>query len=141
VDEDSVGATGPPVASPRSARDLVALIGLKHLPTRHGASFTVAGEAVALFRAGDRVWAVEDRNPYTACGIAGGRLSRVGHTPVVVSPMYHLVFDLRTGACLNAIDLPQQRLRTFAVELIGDVVHVGPAFSPRAPLAELSIGA
>ena len=120
---------------------MVALIGLKHLPTRHGASFTVAGEAVALFRAGDRVWAVEDRNPYTACGIAGGRLSRVGHTPVVVSPMYHLVFDLRTGACLNAIDMPQQRLRTFAVELIGDVVHLGPALSPPARLAEVSIGA
>ena len=120
---------------------MVALIGLKHLPTRHGASFTVAGEAVALFRTGDRVWAVEDRNPYTACGIAGGRLSRVGHTPVVVSPMYHLVFDLRTGACLNAIDMPQQRLRTFAVELIGDVVHVGPALSARATLAGVSIGA
>jgi nitrite reductase (NADH) large subunit/nitrite reductase (NADH) small subunit len=55
--------------------------------------------------------------------------------------MYHLVFDLRTGACLNAIDLPQQRLRTFAVELIGDVVHVGPALGPRVPLAEMSIGA
>ena len=129
------------MASPRSARDLVALIGLKHLPTRHGASFTVAGQAVALFRAGDQVWAVEDRNPYTACGIAGGRLSRVGHTPVVVSPMYHLVFDLRTGACLNAIDLPQQRLRTFAVEVIGDVVHVGPAHTPRPRLAEMSISA
>jgi nitrite reductase/ring-hydroxylating ferredoxin subunit len=141
VDEDSDGDAGPPVVSPSAARDMVALIGLKHLPTRHGASFTVAGEAVALFRAGDRVWAVEDRNPYTACGVAGGRLSRVGHTPVVVSPMYHLVFDLRTGACLNAVDMPQQRLRTFAVELIGGVVHVGPALSPRAPLAGLSIGA
>jgi nitrite reductase (NADH) small subunit len=112
------------VAPPSAAPDLVALCGLKHLPTRHGAAFTVAGEAVALFRAGDRVWAVEDRNPYTGCGVAGGRMSRVGHTPVVVSPLYHLVFDLRTGACLNAVDLPQQRLRTYPVEVVADVVHV-----------------
>ena len=103
----------------------MALCGLKHLPTRHGAAFTVAGTPLALFRAGDHVWAVEDRNPYTGCGLAGGRLSRVGRTPVVVSPLYHLVFDLRTGACLNAVDLPQHRLRTYPVEVVADVVHVG----------------
>ena len=51
-------------------------------------------------------------------------MSRVGHTPVVVSPLYHLVFDLRTGACLNAVDLPQQRLRTYPVEVVADIVHV-----------------
>lgn len=124
MDEDPERAAGPRVASPRAARDLVALCGLKHLPTRHGAAFTVAGKALALFRAGDRVWAVEDRNPYTGCGVAGGRMSRVGRTPVVVSPLYHLVFDLRTGACLNAVDLPQQRLRTYPVEVLADVVHV-----------------
>jgi nitrite reductase/ring-hydroxylating ferredoxin subunit len=125
VDEDPDGAAGPRTAAPRAAHDLVALCGLKHVPTRHGAAFTVAGVALALFRAGDRVWAVEDRNPYTGCGVAGGRLSRVGRTPVVVSPMYHLVFDLRTGACLNAVGLlPQQRLRTFPVEVVAEVVHV-----------------
>ena len=124
MDEDPDAAAGPRSTSPRAARDLVALCGLKHLPTRHGAAFTVAGRALALFRAGDRVWAVEDRNPYTGCGIAGGRMSRVGHTPVVVSPLYHLVFDLRTGACLNAVDLPQQRLRTYPVEVVADIVHV-----------------
>ena len=127
MDEDPDGAAGPRSASPRAAHDLVALCGLKHLPTHHGAAFTVAGKALALFRAGERVWAVEDRNPYTGCGIAGGRMSRVGHTPVVVSPLYHLVFDLRTGACLNAVDLPQQRLRTYPVEVVADVVHVDVA--------------
>ena len=134
MDEDPDGTAGPRSTSPGAARDLVArdlvardlvaLCGLKHLPTRHGAAYTVAGRALALFRAGDRVWAVEDRNPYTGCGIAGGRMSRVGHTPVVVSPLYHLVFDLRTGACLNAVDLPQQRLRTYPVAVVADVVHV-----------------
>lgn len=129
MDEDPDAAARPRtpsarVASARVAPHLVALCGLKHVPTRHGAAFTVAGVALALFRAGDRVWAVEDSNPYTGCGVAGGRLSRVGHTPVVVSPLYHLVFDLRTGACLNAVDLPQQRLRTYPVEVVADVVHV-----------------
>jgi nitrite reductase (NADH) small subunit len=132
VDEDPDGAAGRRLASPRAphdlvARDLVALCELKHLPTRHGAAFTVAGTALALFRTGDRVWAVEDRNPYTGCGVAGGRTSRVGRTPVVVSPLYHLVFDLRTGACLNAVDLPQQRLRTVPVDVVADVVHVDVA--------------
>jgi nitrite reductase (NADH) small subunit len=124
VDEDPDAAARPRTPSARVASHLVALCGLKHVPTRHGAAFTVAGVPLALFRAGDRVWAVEDRNPYTGCGVAGGRLSRVGHTPVVVSPLYHLVFDLRTGACLNAVDLPQQRLRTYPVEVVADVVHV-----------------
>jgi nitrite reductase/ring-hydroxylating ferredoxin subunit len=112
------------VAPQLVAPQLVALCSLKHVPTRHGAAFTVAGVALALFRADDRVWAVEDRNPYTGCGVAGGRMSRVGRTPVVVSPMYHLVFDLRTGACLNAVDLPQLRLRTVPVEVVADVVHL-----------------
>jgi len=134
VDQDPDAAAGPRtasarvasarVASARMAPHLVALCGLKHVPTRHGAAITVAGVALALFRAGDRVWAVQDHNPYTGCGVAGGRMSRVGRTPVVVSPMYHLVFDLRTGACLNAVDLPQQRLRTVPVEVVADVVHV-----------------
>jgi nitrite reductase (NADH) small subunit len=117
-----VPATG--VATARVAPHPVALCALKHVPTRRGAAFTVDGVPLALFRAGDRVWAVEDRNPYTACGVASGRLSWVGRTPVVVSPLYHLVFDLRSGACLNAVDLPQLRLRTYPVEVVADVVHV-----------------
>jgi nitrite reductase (NADH) small subunit len=130
VDEDADGAAGL-----RPEAELVALCGLKHVPTHRGAGFDVRGEPVALFRAGDRVWAVENRNPYTGCDIAGGRMSRVGRTPVVVSPLYQLVFDLRTGACLNAVGLPQQRLRTYAVEVVGDVVHVGPAHVRRQEVA------
>ncbi|SDP20330.1 nitrite reductase (NADH) small subunit [Pedococcus dokdonensis] len=123
------------------APQLVALCGLKHVPTRHGAAFTVAGEPLALFRTGDRVWAVEDRNPYTGCGVAGGRLSRVGRTPVVVSPMYHLVFDLRTGACLNAVDLPQLRLRTYPVEVVAEVVHVDVTAVGRTTPVSVPLGA
>ena len=129
MDEDADGAAGQ-----RPAAELVALCELKHVPTHRGAAFDVRGEPVALFRAGVRVWAVENRNPYTGCDIAGGRMSRVGRTPVVVSPLYKLVFDLRTGACLNAVGLPQQRLRTYAVEVVGDVVHVGQANAGRQEL-------
>ena len=120
MDEDPAGDPGL-----QAAAGLVALCRLKHVPTDRGAAYHVAGEAVALFRSGDRVFAVEDWNPYTGRAIAGGRVSLVGRSPVVVSPMYRLVFDLRTGACLNAVGLPQQRLRTFDVELVGDIVHVG----------------
>jgi nitrite reductase (NADH) large subunit/nitrite reductase (NADH) small subunit len=93
-----------------------------------------------LFRAGDRVVAVEDWNPSTGRGIAGGRVSLVGRSPVVVSPWYRLVVDLRTGACLNALDMPQQRLRTFAVGVVGDIVHVGAHSRQPSPGLRSSVG-
>ncbi len=135
MDEDPAGDPGL-----RAAAGLVALCRLKHVPTGRGATYRVAGEAVALFRSGDRVFAVEDWNPYTGRGIAGGRVSLVGRSPVVVSPLYRLVFDLRTGACLNALGMPQQRLRTFAVEVLGDIVHVGAHSRQPSPGVRSSVG-
>lgn len=122
--------------SERGRQDrLVPVCALKHVPAGRGALVTVDGEKVALFRAhDDTVWAVGNRNPYTGADhVARGRLGRVGTTPVVVSPLYRLVFDLRTGACLNAIGLPQLRLTTYAVDVRDDVVHVGPSTGRERP--------
>ena len=65
-------------------------------------------EQVALFRLlGDDVRAVQQLDPFSgayvlARGLVGSRLVADEHVPTVASPMYKQVFDLRTGACLDA---------------------------------------
>ncbi|MGV9428274.1 nitrite reductase (NAD(P)H) small subunit [Streptomyces sp. NPDC003656] len=90
-----------------------------------GVALLLGGEQIALFR--DRaghLHAVGNRDPFSGAQVMSrGLLGSRGATPVVASPMYKQVFDLKTGACLDeptAPDgtparLPVWRVRTSAV--------------------------
>lgn len=107
---------------------------LADLSPERGSAALLAGVQVALFRThDDQVYAVQQLDPYSAAhvmsrGIVGSR----GDVPTVASPMYKQVFDLRTGACLDAVGKEPQPLRSYPVRVVEGVVGVGlPQPAPR----------
>ncbi|HLU11065.1 MAG TPA: nitrite reductase small subunit NirD [Oceanobacillus sp.] len=74
-----------------------------------GVAALVHGEQIAIFRAGDEVFAISNYDPFSrayvlARGIVGDRQGVLK----VASPIYKHNFDLRTGVCLDdqRIQLP-----------------------------------
>ncbi|WP_083982107.1 nitrite reductase small subunit NirD [Actinomadura hibisca] len=94
------------------------------LTPERGACAIVEGAQVAIFRTFDgALHAVGNLDPFSGAqvisrGIQGTR----GGAPVVASPMYKDVFDLRTGRCADdpAVALPVYAIRRAA----GDRVEV-----------------
>ncbi len=105
-----------------------AVCDLASMTPERGVAALVDGEAVALFRLADgdgctEVVAVDHVDPFNGVGvIARGLVGSVGERLVVVSPLHKQRFDLRTGEYL---DDPSVRLRTWDVQVVDGVVHVG----------------
>jgi len=87
------------------------------LPDRQGYLVEVAGEAIALFRVGDRVHAIDNTCPHREGPLAFGDLR--GAT--VHCPLHAWPFDVRTGRCA---EFPGVAVRTFPVHLEGDEVQI-----------------
>jgi len=60
---------------------------------RFGRVVVVEGREVAVFRRGDRFWAVQDACPHMGASLAGGRLDG----DAVVCHWHHWRFDLTSG--------------------------------------------
>lgn len=99
---------------------------LSDLVAERGAAALVAGEQVALVRRiDDVVHAVDQRDPFSGAhvmsrGIVGTR----GDVPTLTSPMHKQVFDLRTGACLEAMGGEPVALRAWPVRVVDGTVEV-----------------
>jgi nitrite reductase (NADH) small subunit len=88
-----------------------------------GVPALVEGAAVALFKthAGE-LFALSNHDPVTGASVmARGIVGTRGEIPVVASPMYKHVFDLRTGRCL---DDESKTLRPYQVRVARGVVQV-----------------
>ncbi|WP_433354711.1 nitrite reductase small subunit NirD [Micromonospora saelicesensis] len=77
---------------------------LDRLEPDRGVAALVDGVQIALFRAADELFAIDNRDPVSGAyvlsrGIVGSR----GGVPTVASPLHKQVYDLRSGHCL---DLP-----------------------------------
>jgi nitrite reductase (NADH) small subunit len=88
-----------------------------------GVCARVRGAAVAVFRVGDRVYALGNRDPFTGAsvlsrGIVGDR----GGVLKVSSPLHKQSFSLETGVCLDdpAVAVPVYRCR-----VVDGVVEIG----------------
>ena len=90
---------------------------LADLPADQGYLIEVAGEAIALFRVGDEVHAIENTCPHRGGPLAYGDL-RGG---AVHCPLHAWAFDVRTGRC---DEFPEASLRTFVVHVEGDAVQL-----------------
>ena len=96
------------------------------LEVERGRAALLRGEQIALFLLHDgRVHAVQNLDPYSGAsvlsrGIVGSRQD----APTVASPMYKQVFDLRTGACLDAQGKEPKSLRVWPVAIDGDTILV-----------------
>jgi nitrite reductase (NADH) small subunit len=90
---------------------------LSELPEGRGKLVEVGETAVALFRVGDAVYALENTCPHREGPLAFGDLKG----GVVYCPLHAWPFELATGQCL---DVPAARLRTFPVHVEGDAVEI-----------------
>lgn len=101
-------------AASASRRDWVAICPLEWIPPDAGVCALVGGEPIAVFRVGDRVFALGDRDPFTGAsvlsrGIVGDR----GGVLKVASPLHKQSFALETGECLDdpSVAVPVYRAR------------------------------
>ena len=101
-------------AASDSRPDWVAVCRVDAIPPWAGVCARVGGAAVAVFRVGDRVFALGDRDPFTGAsvlsrGIVGDR----GGVLKVASPLHKQSFALETGDCLDdpSVSVPVYRCR------------------------------
>lgn len=97
-----------------------------------GVCALVAGRAVAVVRAGDAVYALDNFDPFSKAsvlsrGIVGDRAG----VPKIASPLYKQSFDLRTGRCL---DDERVRVATYEVRVERGRVLVSTHPRPGASL-------
>ncbi len=96
---------------------------LDQLTPERGAAVLVGLAQIALFRIGGQVRAVDHRDPRTGANVlARGIVGTTGDRWYVASPLHKERYDLESGACL---DDPRMRIRTWSVDVIDGVVHVG----------------
>jgi len=98
-------------------------------PQRRGRAVRVAGEAVAVFRVGSRVFALRDACPHMGASLADGRIDG----PCVECHWHHWRFDLSTG---QAAERSWARAARYEVRLLGGEVWVKPPASAPAPRAD-----
>lgn len=88
-----------------------------------GVAALVGGEQVAVFRAGDDVFAISNYDPFSqAYVLARGIVGDKNGVLKVASPIYKHSFDLQTGQCL---DNPTVSLPTYPVQVSAGIVQVG----------------
>jgi len=90
----------------------------------------IEGRKVALFRVADRVFALDNRDPFSGASVlARGIIGDRDGVLKVASPMYKQSFALETGACLDddAVAVP-----AFPVRISAGMVEVAVA-APRDP--------
>lgn len=95
------------------------------LPEQAGRSAWLDGRSLALFRLGERVYALDDLDPLA--GVAGvavlsrGLVGDCGGEPVVASPLYKQRYALADGRCL---DDPALSVACWPVRLDGGEIWV-----------------
>lgn len=75
---------------------------LAALPEQAGRSAWLGGRALALFRLGERVYALDDLDPLAGVAVLSrGLVGDCDGEPVVASPLYKQRYALADGRCLD----------------------------------------
>lgn len=92
------------------------------LPEQAGRSAWLDGRSLALFRLGERVYALDDLDPLAGVAVLSrGLVGDCGGEPVVASPLYKQRYALMDGRCL---DDPALSVACWLVRLDGGEVWV-----------------
>ena len=85
------------------------------VPRERGVAALVEGQPIAIVATHDgNIHAISNRDPFSGASVmARGIVGSRGSLPVISSPMYKQVFDLRTGQCLDdaAVRVPVHEVR------------------------------
>ena len=88
--------------------------GLEDIVPDTGVCVLVGGEQVAVFRVGDQVFALGNRDPFSGANVLSrGIVGDLNGELVVASPVYKQHFSLLTGRCLEdaSVRVPVYRVR------------------------------
>ena len=111
-----------------------AVCALDAVPQQAGIGARLGSERIALFRFGETLYALEDREPGSEASVLSrGILGDVGGEPVVISPLYKQRVRLRDG---QSLDNPQHQLRCWPVKL--EAGQIWLANRPANQLAQAS---
>ena len=93
------------------------------IPPSAGIGARLGTQRVALFRFGEAIYALEDREPGTQASVLSrGLLGDVAGEPVVISPLYKQRVRLRDG---QSLDNAEHQLRCWPVRVEGGKVWLG----------------
>ena len=95
---------------------------ISDLPPNTGVAALVNGVQIAIFRAGDEVYALNNYCPFAKANvISRGIIGDLGGELCVASPIYKQHYTLNTGQCLEdeTVKLPR-----YEVRLTGDKVEL-----------------
>ena len=95
---------------------------LEEIVPETGVCALVKGRQIAVVRAGDEVYAVDNFDPFSrAYVLSRGIVGDARGVPKIASPIYKQGFDLRTGECLDdprvRIPVWETRIRQGRVEI------------------------
>lgn len=90
-----------------------------------GRSVRVGEQQLALFLLGERVYALDDKDPVSGIALLSrGIVGDLGGEPVVASPLYKQRYALDDGRCLDDAGLA---VRSWPTRLDGDQVWINLA--------------
>ena len=98
---------------------------IDHIVPDTGVGALVNGQQVAVFRLlpNNDLYAISAHDPFSGANVlARGIVGDKAGTPIVASPIYKQLFDLRDGQCL---DDESVKLASFPVRLTDGMVEVG----------------
>ena len=90
---------------------------LEDLPQGRGIAVDAGGRTIAVFRVGDRVYALHNRCPHKGASLCDGRVD--AEQGLVNCPWHNWPWQLETGTF--AVD-PRERIRTYGVRVVDDTV-------------------
>jgi nitrite reductase (NADH) small subunit len=87
-----------------------------------GVCALIAGRQVAVFRVGESVYALDNRDPFTGAAVLSrGLVTARNGALAVASPLHKQRFDLETGVCL---DDAATRVETYRVRVRAGVIEI-----------------
>ena len=88
-----------------------------------GVCALIEGRQIAVFRVGDAVYALSNRDPASDANVLSrGIVGDLKGELVVASPIYKHHFDLRNGKC---IEVPENSVNAYPVRIEKRIVWVG----------------
>jgi ferredoxin-nitrite reductase len=119
MEPDKVKRQLPRAGAEPPASSGEAVIGLDQVPDGAGRALSVAGATVAVFRRGDRLYALHNQCPHAGGALADGAVDG----DEVICPIHGYRFNLATGACSTD---PSLAARTCALSARGQGFVINP---------------
>ena len=112
-----------------------AICTIDRLTADRGVAALVDGDEVAVFLLSTgELFAVDNADPFSGAAVlARGLVGETAGVPFVASPVYKQRFDLRTGACLDAVGKEPVALLTYPVQVREGTVLVSGVPAPGDP--------